>query len=37
MFSGTTALGYNFHAIEDDHSPFVRQYNDVMDGIASPL
>ncbi|KDR84662.1 hypothetical protein GALMADRAFT_133908 [Galerina marginata CBS 339.88] len=34
---GSTALGHNFRAIEDDHSPFVRQYNEVMDGIASPL
>ncbi|KJA29606.1 hypothetical protein HYPSUDRAFT_31542 [Hypholoma sublateritium FD-334 SS-4] len=34
---GSTALGHNFRAIEDDHSPFVAQYNEVMDGIASPL
>jgi len=34
---GTTALGHDFSAIEDDNSPFVAQYNEVMDGIASPL
>lgn len=34
---GTTAIGHDFHAIEDDHSPFVQQYNDVMDALADPL
>ena len=37
ILTGSTALGHNFRAIEDDHSPFVAQYNEVMDGIASPL
>ncbi|KAF9464281.1 cytochrome P450 [Collybia nuda] len=34
---GSTALGHNFRAIEDDHSPFVKQYNEVMDAISNPL
>ncbi|PPR01287.1 hypothetical protein CVT24_006362 [Panaeolus cyanescens] len=34
---GSTALGHNFRAIEDDHSPFVKEYNEVMDGISNAL
>ena len=37
LLSGTTALGHDFNAIVDSHSPFVKKYNDVMDSIASPL
>ncbi|KAJ6471486.1 cytochrome P450 [Mycena sanguinolenta] len=34
---GTTAIGHDFQAIADRNSPFVRQYNHVMESIASPL
>ncbi|TFY70743.1 hypothetical protein EVG20_g2277 [Dentipellis fragilis] len=34
---GTTTFGHDFNAIADVNSPFVRKYNGVMDGIASPL
>ena len=33
---GTTALGHDFNAIQDDKSPFVLQYNHVMESIANP-
>ncbi|KAF8963374.1 cytochrome P450 [Flammula alnicola] len=36
LWVGTTALGHNFRAIKNDHSPFVRRHNEVMDRIASP-
>ncbi|TFK35801.1 cytochrome P450 [Crucibulum laeve] len=34
---GTSVLGYDFDAIENDRSPFLEQYVRVMEGIASPL
>ncbi|TFK38345.1 cytochrome P450 [Crucibulum laeve] len=34
---GTTILGYDFEAIEDDNSPFLKQYVGVMEAMASPL
>ncbi|TFK36433.1 cytochrome P450 [Crucibulum laeve] len=33
---GTTALGYNFNTLDNPDSPFIKQYNAIMDGIASP-
>ena len=33
---GTTALGHDFNAIQDAESPFVLQYNHVMESIANP-
>lgn len=33
---GTTALGHDFNAIQDHNSPFVQQYNHVMESIANP-
>lgn len=36
-FTGTTTFGHDFDALSDINSPFVRKYNQVMDGIASPL
>lgn len=29
-------MGHHFNAIEDPHSPFVKQYNHVMESIANP-
>ncbi|TFY79240.1 hypothetical protein EWM64_g4773 [Hericium alpestre] len=34
---GATTFGHDFQAITDVNSPFVKDYNRVMDGIASPL
>lgn len=34
---GTTALGHDFNAIEDDESPFVKEYGNVMESISNPL
>lgn len=33
---GTTAMGHDFNAIQDSNSPFVSQYNHVMESIANP-
>ena len=37
MPTGTTAIGHDFDTISDGNSPFVRQYNHVMESIANPL
>ena len=34
--SGATTFGHDFEAITDANSPFVKEYNSVMEGIASP-
>ncbi|TFK35800.1 cytochrome P450 [Crucibulum laeve] len=34
---GTTILGYDFEAVENDNSPFLKQYTTIMDALSIPL
>jgi hypothetical protein len=35
VYLGTTVIGHDFDAISDERNPFVTEYNEVMEGIAS--